>query len=77
MQYQVTITVPDTFDRSIRSLENFDQFVSRATVAALKMLDYGGKKRRLTEAVRLMLADYRQDAELTCFTVLDGAAIYE
>lgn len=34
------------------------------------------ERRRLAEAAHLLLADYREDKELTSFTVLDGEPFY-
>jgi hypothetical protein len=36
----------------------------------------GQDRKRLAEAANLLLADYREDKELTGFTVLDGEPFY-
>jgi hypothetical protein len=76
MQYQIIINIPDHFDEYIRSIENFDAFVSNAAVEALKTENNDPhRKRRLSDAAKLMLSEYEQDKELTCFTSLDGAPV--
>jgi len=78
MQYQIIVNIPDHFDEYIRSIENFEQFVSNAAVEALKRdNDTEGRKKRLSDAAELMLTEYKQDKELTCFTSLDGEPVYE
>jgi len=78
MQYQIIINIPDHFNEYIRSIENFEQFVSNAAVEALKTEnDTAERKKRLSDAAKLMLNEYAQDKELTCFTSLDGEPVYE
>jgi len=78
MQYQIIINITDHFNEYIRSIENFEQFVSNAAVEALKTEnDTADRKKRLSDAAKLMLTEYKQDKELTCFTSLDGEPVYE
>ncbi len=83
MQYQIIINIPDRFNDYIRSIENFEQFVSNAAVEALKTEnlktenDTVSRKKRLSDAAELMLTEYKQDKELTCLTSLDGEPVYE
>lgn len=78
MQYQIIINIPEHYSEYVRSIENFEQFVSNAAVEALKAGNEAAERRkRLSDAAKLMLNEYKEDKELTCFTVLDGEPVYE
>jgi len=79
MKYQVIINIPEHYNEYIRSMENFEQFVSNATIEALKAENNitDKRKKRLSDAAKLMLNEYTEDKELTCFTALDGEPVYE
>jgi hypothetical protein len=77
MQHTVTITIPETLEPRVQSIENFETFVSVITIEALQHQDKQSLNRQLAEAAQLMLNDYTTDRELTSFTAIDGDPLYE
>ena len=77
MEHHVTITIPDMFEPSIQAVNDFNQFVSQATIRALQTIDRASKRQRLMDAAKFMMSEYAENHELTCFTILDGEAIHE
>jgi hypothetical protein len=77
MQHTVTITIPETLEPRVQSIENFETFVSVITIEALQHQDKRSLNRQLAEAAQLMLNDYTTDRELTSFTAIDGDPFYE
>ncbi|CAN2042773.1 conserved hypothetical protein [Candidatus Magnetomoraceae bacterium gMMP-15] len=77
MQHTVTITIPDNFICQIRELKDLNEFISKAAINALKKIAWNEKKQKLAESAKLMLADYKENNELICFTAIDGDDFHE
>ncbi len=75
MQHTVTINIPEVFEPKIQRIKDFDLFVSSITIDALQQSEPRIQPQHLAEAAQKMLPDYQTDAELTCFTALDGEPI--
>lgn len=75
MQHTVTITIPELFEHQIQRIKDFDLFVSTITIDALQKREPRVQAQHLAEAAQQMLGDYQTNAELTCFTTLDGEPI--
>ena len=63
------ITVNDKLGKRIKSLSNPDEFVNSTLEKAL--LEQEKIKKRLKKAAHELLDDYKNNTELTEFTVLD------
>ena len=72
MQHTVSIMIPDFLEPSLQRITNFENFVNRLIIHALKRRETRTQHVQLEQAARLMLPDYTHDEELTCFTALDG-----
>ncbi len=77
MQHTVTITIPETLESQVQHIKDFETFVSIITVEALQHKEPQTQHQQLTKAAQLMLKEYTNEPELTCFTTLDGEPVYE
>ncbi|QTA88396.1 hypothetical protein [Desulfonema magnum] len=68
------ITVNDDIGRRIKSLPNADEFINSVLEKAL--LEQENTKKKLEDAAKALSDDYKNDSELTVFTVLDGEDFY-
>ncbi len=75
MQHTVTINIPELFEPQIQKIKDFDLFVNTITIDALQKGEPPLQPQHLAEAAQQMLSDYQKNAELTCFTSLDGEPI--
>ena len=68
MQYTITITIPEILEPRLRTIQDFETFVSHLTIEALEKEEHSEEYRQLTEAAQRMRQEYLSDAELTSFT---------
>lgn len=77
MHHTININIPDPLETRVRSIQDFDEFVSSVTIEALQRTPETPLDQELIDAAQLMLHEYQTNPELTQFTVLDGEPVYE